>query len=436
MTVVPETTVVREALHDGSHCEFTCPPNWNGYLITQPDLWFTTLDEEVQRWLHDHGFASVRHSRDVRQWDVAQGLRNQDEAIRRHAELYGMPSAGIVVWGGSMGGLITRLLIEKDPDRYAGAVPMDGGGAGTLATFDRGLDMAFVITTLIAADQGIRLIGASDPASEIAALSRAVETALQDPAGRARLALAAAVGGMPAWSDPTLPRPDAGDPESELDQLARGLLTTLPQAYGYRVNLEQVVGGVFVSNEGVDYTRTLIDSGDLGRVQQLYDIAGISLEGDLSVLADTPRITADPAAISQVTQDLSVDGRVSCPVLVLKAIGDPDAVTAEEHTYAASVRASGAAELVRWAWVDTPGHLNFTVAERITALTVLLDRIRSGGWGDSTTPAALTRRAEELAADDRYDFSVYFCAEKAPGKDFGRSRFVPFSPRPYGGAAR
>lgn len=426
--------IIREVLADGSDCEYACPDEWNGWLITQPDLWFTALDEGVQRWLYDHGFASVRHSRDIRQWDVEQGLRNQDEAIRRHEELFGPPAEGIIVWGGSMGGLITRLLIEKDPDRYAGAIPMDGGGAGTLATFDRGLDMAFVVTTLIAPDAGIRLVEASDPDAEIAALARAVENALRDPAGRARLALTAAIGGMPAWSDPALPRPDTTDPDAEVDQLARGLLTTLPQAYGFRVNLEQVAGGVFVSNDGVDYERVLIDSGDAGRVQQLYDIAGIPLGDDLDALRRAPRISADAAAVSRVTQDLAVEGRVACPVLVLKAIGDPDAVTAEEHTYAAAVRRSGAAELVRWAWVDTPGHLNFTVGERVAALSALLERIRTGRWGDATTPAALNRRAADLAGDDRSGFSVYFQQESAPGLAPGISRFVPFAPRPYGGA--
>lgn len=429
-------TIIRETLADGSDCELTCPDDANGYLITQPDLWFGELDESIQRWLYDHGYATMRHSRDIRKWNVEQGIVNEDEGVRRHAELFGSPSAGTIAWGGSMGGLITRLLIEKRTERYAGAIPMDGGGAGTLATFDRGLDMAFVVLSLIAADRAVRLVGAEDPDTEISQLNDVVRTAVDDPAGRARLALACAVGSMPVWSDPALPRPDAADPRAELDHLVRGLLTTLPQAYGFRVNLEQVVGGVFVSNDRVDYARMLFDTGDRGRVQYLYDIAGIALEDDLRRLAAMPRVSAESAAVSQVTQDLAVDGAVSCPVLVLKTLGDPDASPAEEHTYARAVEASGAAQLVRWAWVDAPGHLNFTLAERITALTTLVDRIGSGAWADTTTPVALTRRATELSQDPRYDFTVYGALEEAPGVDFGTSRFVPYAPRAFGGARR
>src|SRR5690606_12754407 len=107
-------TATREQvlLDDGSACELAAPADWNGMLVTQPDLWDSELDRCIQTWLLDHGYATVRHSRDVRKWNVTQGLANEDEAVRRHAERFGEPGRGVVVWGGPMGGLITRLLIE------------------------------------------------------------------------------------------------------------------------------------------------------------------------------------------------------------------------------------------------------------------------------------------------------------------------------------
>lgn len=424
---------IRTTLADGSDCELARPDDWNGYLVTQPDLWFDEVNDGIQRWLWNNGFASIRHSRDVRGWNIGQALLNEAESIALFRDRFGAPAKGTVVWGGSMGGLITRLLIEKTPDTYIGAIAMDGGGAGTLATFNRGFDMAYVIATLLA-EQPVALVQAADADHEIQALTGLVKNAMSSPAGRARIALAAAVGGTPAWSDPSQPRPDPRSPEEEAEQLAFGVLSTLPQAYFFRLGLEQLVAGTFVSNDAVDYSRLLADSGVRQRVQHLYDIAGLSLENDLTELAQAPRISADPHAIDRVTQQLAVTGDIRCPVLVLKSIGDPDAVTAEEHAYAEAVSRSGASELVRWAWVDTPGHLNFTLAERITALTTLVERIESGAWAGTTTPAALNARAEALSADDGYDFTVYGALEKAPGVDFGLSRFVSFSPRPFGRA--
>lgn len=424
---------IRTTLADGSDCELSCPDDWNGYLVTQPDLWFDEVNDGIQRWLWNNGFASIRHSRDVRGWNIEQALHNEAEALALHRERFGAPAKGTVVWGGSMGGLVTRLLIEKSPDTYIGAIAMDGGGAGMLATFNRGFDMAFVIATLLA-EQPLALVQATDADHEIQALTALAKNAVSSPAGRARIALAAAVGGTPAWSDPSQPRPDPRSPEEEAEQLALGVLTTLPQAYSFRLSLEQVVAGTFVSNDAVDYSRLLVDSGVRQRVQHLYDIAGLSLENDLADLARAPRFSADSDAVARVTQQLAVTGDIRCPVLVLKSIGDPDAVPAEEHAYAEAVARSGASELVRWAWVDTPGHLNFTLAERITALTTLIDRIESGAWTGATTPAALNARAEALAAEGGYDFTVYGALEKAPGVDFGLSRFVSFSPRPFGRA--
>lgn len=426
MTLSPILT----ALDDGTSCELACPEDGNGYLISQPDLWHDALNDAVQTWLWDHGYATIRHSRDIRQWNVEQALRNETEALDAHRARFGRPRKGTIVWGGSMGGLVTRLLIETFPERYAGAIPMDGGGAGTLATFNRGFDMAYVVAMLLTHTPPV-LVGAADGRAEIRRLEALVRHAVDSASGRARIALAAAIGGTPVWSDPSLPRPDDGDPQQEAEHLARGILTTLPQAYAYRLNLEEVAGGVFVSNDELDYARILADSGDRQRVQHLYDIAGSSLQRDLDRLAAAARVTAEPAAVDRLTQRLAVTGDVSCPVLVLKGVGDPDAVSGEEHAYAERVARHGRTELVRWAWVDTPGHLNFTLAERVAALTCLVERIETGTWSGSTTPVALNARAKELAVDDRYDFTVYGACDRAPGIDLGLSRFVGFAPRPF-----
>lgn len=414
-------------LADGSACELMCPSPWNGYLVSQPDLWEGEIDFAFQDWLAAHGFASVRHTRDVRGWDIGRGVANHHEATAAFEERFGTPERGNIVLGGSMGGLLTRVLIEQDPDAFVGAIPIDGGGAGLLATFNRSLDMAFVISHLLCPDEPLVLVGASSGEGELERLSAAIETARTSPAGRARLALAASIGAVPVWSDPALEEPDRDDVLEQADQLIGGMARTIVPAFGFLTVLEGLVGGCVVDNRDVDYGHRLRWCGGCSRVQALYDEAGISLDADLERLSIAPRVSASESAKDAATRGSAVTAAVRRPVFVLKSLGDPDASVSEENAYLAAAERAGTRELVRIGYLDSPGHLNSTLAERATALTVLVERIESGSWQGLTSPRALNARAEAIAQDDRWDFTL----QLVPAREPRVSRFVAFDPWPY-----
>ena len=420
-------TTLEITLADGSACELMRPENWSGYLVSQPDLWNDEIDLAFQSWLAAHGFASVRHTRDIRGWDIGRGVANHHEATAAFAERFGVPSRGNIVMGASMGGLLARILVERDPDAFVGAVPADGGGAGLLPTFNRGFDMAFVVSELLSADAPIALVGAASVDDEIGRLNAVIAAARRSAAGRARLVLAASIGAVPVWSDPARTEPPTDDPAEQADHLISGMASTLAPAYGFRALLEELAGGVVIDNVGVDYARSLAVSGAAGRVQVLYDEAGISLADDLRRLADAPRIAASAEAVAATTRGSVVAADVRCPVFVLKSLGDPDASVAEEHAYLAAAAHAGRRDLVRVGYLHSAGHVNATLAERATALSVLVDRIESGSWQGLTSPRSLNERARTIAADDRWDFSV----RRVPGVDQRVARFVAHEPWPY-----
>ncbi|GAA4661216.1 hypothetical protein [Amycolatopsis dongchuanensis] len=171
-------------LDDGSPCELVCPAEWNGYLVSQPDLMNDPVDVAFQSWLAAKGCGSVRHSRDVRGWDLSRGIANHAEAVCAFSDLFGVPPRGTIVMGGSMGGVLARLLVEREPDAFIGSLPTDGGGAGVLAAFVRGLDMAFVVSHLLGGDRPLALAQAPSVDGKITALGYMIERGRESAAGR------------------------------------------------------------------------------------------------------------------------------------------------------------------------------------------------------------------------------------------------------------
>jgi pimeloyl-ACP methyl ester carboxylesterase len=422
-----DATIVDIELADGSACELMRPAHWNGYLVSQPDLWRDDIDEAFQAWLAAQGFASVRHTRDIRGWDIGRGLRNHHEATDAFVARFGVPERGNIVMGASMGGLITRLLVETAPDLFVGAVPIDGGGAGMLATFNRGFDMAFIVSHLLMPESPIELVEAESVDAELARLNSAIEAARETPEGRARLALAASVGSVPVWSDPGREEPGSDDLEGEAGHLIAGMMSTLSPAYFFRSIVESLVGGVIVDNVAMDYAQGLARCGASTRVQALYDEAGLSLSRDLRLLAEAPRIAASRQAVDAAIDGFAVEAKVHCPVFVLKSLGDPDASVAEEQAYLAAAERAGTRDLIRVGFIHSAGHVNSTLAERAAALSVVVDRIESGSWQGLTSPRALNARAHGLAGDDRWDFTL----RRMPGGNREVARFVAYEPWPY-----
>lgn len=291
--------------------------------------------------------------------------------------------------GISMGGLITAGLVQMYPDQFAGGLAICGVVAGSDALFNEGLDGLFVLKTLLdpAGAAGLRVPPADDPARQLAAVRQVITTALATPAGRARLALAAAVLDLPQ-----IP----GGPQASLRQQAawmQGLWAQIASAG--LADIIRRAGGTPVSNTNVNYAAQLRDSTDADEVTALYAQAGLSLSGDLGRLATAPRIAASPAAAAYLYRYIQPDGHLDRPVLTLHDTGDPEAVVENEQAYARQVNTAGSASMLRQLYVDRTGHCAYTPAEAITSLLQLQHRISTGHW-PTATPAALSREARSL----------------------------------------
>jgi pimeloyl-ACP methyl ester carboxylesterase len=408
-------TCLSGVLADGTPFEFVVPAGWNGTVVVALDFVGPGPTEPLTQRLLAEGVARGGTTRTVTGWDIASAVANQAEALARFEQAYG-PARHAVASGTSMGGFVSAGAAQEHPDVFDGAVPMCGGLGGSVAQWDQKLDTVFVLEELVA--PGLPVLQVDDVPTAQQAWVQALTAAQQTPEGRARIALAAAIGQLPTWgvrpdgTQPPLPgkRDLAGQQEGAFLALAGGPLPYIGQAMSSRRALTLQAGGNPSTNVGVDYARQLQSADPQTRqlVRDLYRQAGLDLDADLGALAAAPRIAADPAARERFAEGIVFDGQLEVPVLTMSPIGDQISTVAQQQYYESVVRRAGSAPLLRQTYTQTVGHCTFSAAEQQAAIDVLVQRLDEGHWPATSAPA-MNRRAAALGADP------------AP-------RFVPFTP--------
>jgi hypothetical protein len=379
-------------LADGTAWSAAVPASWNGVLVSDADLFDRPEDRGFDAWCLGAGMAIARTSREVTQWCVGRAIDNRAEVHGAIERRFGRPER-VLVTGASLGGLVTRALMEQGAGLADAGVAMNGGGAGTVGLWNIKLDAAFALDVLLAGDAD-RAPGAvagrlRDPAHIGALVTRARQSA----AGRARLVLAAALARQPVWSDPERPEPVPDD----LRALADGMTSTLDLALApaIRAAVEAEAGGVFSWNTDVDYAALVAGAGDRRAVvAQAYADAGLDPDDDVAALDAAPRIAADPAALAWAADNRIWSGQLSGPVVTMYAIGDPAAVPEEEAAYARTVARAGRTELLQQLFLRAAGHCRYTTGEQAVAVRAALDAL-DGRTGHQSA-AGRNRCADEI----------------------------------------
>ncbi len=383
------------------------PDQWNGTLLLyshgfvapgRPNPARSVSDAVTGDYLLSQGYALAGSSYSETGYAIEQAFREQTQLLDFFATQVGEPKRTIA-WGDSNGGIITAGLIQTYPDRFDAALPMCGVLAGSVGARNITLDIAFVFKTLLAPDSPLQLVEITDTEANLQLAQQLLQAAQQTPEGRARLALAAAVGNIPGWFDPASPEPAPDDyAAQQQNQFLWFQRVNFPFYFSYRADQERRAGGNASWNTGVDYDAQLALSGQQDLVEALYDQAGLSLETDLATLAAAPRVAPDPSAVEYVRRYVTLSGHIGVPVLTIHTVGDGLVQVQQERAYADVVGAAGNGALLRQAYINRAGHCTFTPAERIAALQALVQRLDTGAWGD-TSPRALNAAAAALGPE-------------------------------------
>ncbi|MFI7413031.1 alpha/beta hydrolase family protein [Streptomyces sp. NPDC049627] len=414
---------VEGRLPSGATYVMDVPASWNGTVLLfshgyrasgAPNPAQNAADDATKSRLLDLGYALIGSSYASTGWAVTDAVPDQLATLAAFTDRFGT-ARRTIAWGESYGGLVTTALAERHPARIDGSLAMCGLVHGGVANWNNTLDPVFALKTLLAPDADVPLVDLPDQKTAADAantLTAALDSAQSTTAGRARIALAAALHNIPGWNDPAQPRPAATDWDAQQANQYTAVkgLVQFP-AFSWRQEAEARAGGTMSWNTGVDYAKLLGRSSVRKEVTELYRKAGLSLRADLAALNRAPRVSADPAAVAWMSSTSSFTGRLTKPQLTVHTTGDALVPVQAESALKRAVTAAGSAALLRQAYVDNAGHCAFSPAEQLAALHTLEDRIRTGKWV-GTGPGALNSRA--AAADPTTP-----------------ARYVPYRPAPY-----
>jgi hypothetical protein len=408
------------------------PERWNGTLVLfshgyYPDFFAPDDIEMANRpetatWLVDHGYAIAASEFNGKfGFTVEPALHDQIALLDWFDANIGHPRRTISS-GMSMGGGIATLLSEHNPRRFDGVLAMCSD-INMSATWNQGLDVLFAVRTLLAPDAGIELVKSPDPDVDTQTLTRVVTEAQATAQGRARLALAGALGGIPGWADAHNPAPT-----KLLDRLnAQSAWIAGAAVFGLgptaRADLEGRAGGNPSWNVGVDYRKMLANSHERQLAESAYREAGLSLKSDVDKLQAAERIRPDTSALLYMQRFTGVRGRTPAPVFTMHNTFDGGSMVEQEAWYGKQVRRNGDPDRLRQTYVDRGGHCGFSAAEEIVALKTLEAKIGTGRW-PSTDPRRLNAAAREFPGPDLHKVLDFFRFTSVPMSP----AFVQFTP--------
>ena len=236
----------------GAKFQIDIPQPWNGTLVlwshgyevpspNPPGIPSDAPADAVKGWLLDHGYALAASSYSRRGWALQQAFHDQIAVLDHFDTLgFGHPTRTIA-WGASLGGIITAGLIQLNPERFTGAIPLCGVLAGGPGVWNEGLDGEFVFKTLLAPNSALQLVNITDPVGNLQLADQVITLAHATPQGRARLALVAAVGDLPGWFTPGSPEPARTDYSArEQNQFLWSSLVDFPFLFALRPELADV----------------------------------------------------------------------------------------------------------------------------------------------------------------------------------------------------
>jgi dienelactone hydrolase len=407
-TAAPTPAHYTGTLADGATWIADAPEHWNGALILFSHGFgpLTAADAPSQASadaLLAQGYALAGSSYDPNGswWALASAERDQFAALAAVEGVLGRPERVIAV-GESMGGLVNSQIAQDGAGRVDAALNLCGLVAGGVDLNNYQLNAEYAITALLpgAADVPIRDYASPDAGAAAAAqLAAAISQAQSSAAGRARIALVAALLNEADWAPgQTAPAPGdyAGQEAQEYAWLTSGQLAFIESG---RFFIEQAAGGDSGWNAGVDYARLLSGSAHAGQVAALYRQAGLSLDADLNTLTRGAHYTAEGDSLAAMRATSTDTGRLAVPLLDIHTTADQLVPVEQETAFADEVRAAGDSALLRQAYAQRQGHCNFTAAEIVAALDTVDRRAADGHWGQSTSAASLQEAATALDLD-------------------------------------
>ena len=374
------------------------PAEFNGTLLVWSHGYsFTPVEAtnapspETRKALLDSGYALIgsTYANGGAGWAVRSGVRAGLEAIDIATDRIGAARVDrVLVWGQSLGGLITQSLAERRPDLVDGVAPLCGVLAGTNRNLDLALDVAVAVKAFFDPRLKLRDYRSREQAQRqldratAAIMEQLSDSSTQASATGRMLAIAALMGVPPktrAYSGSTTASAVGAATESVITALTYGTIG--------RYDIERRVGGNPSTNVRVDYGDRVTPA-SLARFTAFG--FGEGLLRSYAITLDTfgQRVAADPSARRAASRLGNPTGNLSDPTITLHTEYDPLVIVQNERVFQRRVqRANDASRLVQL-YIAPPeydsgapygaGHCAFTTNQHLGVVKALDGWVRTG----------------------------------------------------------
>jgi pimeloyl-ACP methyl ester carboxylesterase len=350
------------------------PANWNGTLLVYSygyaeasvPLGPPGFDVEMLlgkgfalAGVHAAGTVNVPPAMDAG-FNVKERIENTVAVTAAFNGIVGRPLRTIM-WGRSLGGLVTLGVIEKFPGLFDGAVALCPPGAGTPRRFDQALDVALAYKIAF----GTWNDAWGTPGDLRDNLNFLTEVAPNIPPPNT-------IERYGRWE--FIRRVNRIPPDTYYTALGQILFF----ATAVRAELEHRAGGPVAQNIGRTYSLSDDDKSAL-------TILGVNYSALLDQMnAPVNRFSANRNARNYVEHYINPSGRITRPVLTLHTEGDFLATPNHEGAYLAAVEHQGKRDLLMQQFVPGGGHCTFTSAQIIAGIDAMMYWLDTGTKPDAS----------------------------------------------------
>ncbi len=339
---------------DGVSYKIKVPKNWNkillmyahGYHRLDPPILVplgveSVFGSTVEEGLLSKGYALAASSYRNGGWAVKEGIEDTKN-LTKFFTMHVKKPKRTILWGSSMGSVVTLKSIEKYPNIYDGAIALSHIGAGTSRTFDMALSVALSYKVALGWPEFWGNVGNLrdnlDFETEVAPV---LMTQVQEPTNFGKFEFIRLVNHLPS----------EGFYEGQVP-FNLWLFGDMLFATCGRAELEARAGGPVAQN--LNHIYTLTDD------EKLH-LAGLDVDADklLSKMNKQTRIEADPLARNYLKEYADFSGELERPVLTIQPKGDGMTPPANSTVYRATVEASGASDFLVQTYTNGNMHVVF-----------------------------------------------------------------------------
>jgi len=368
----------------GAPYRIVVPDNWNGTLVVHAHGYRDAADHPgetddrtapaapdpaLEPALLAQGYAIAGSAYKSNGWAVQDGIADTKALVSYFRDTVGKPNRTLL-WGFSMGSVITLELAEQTAGHFDGYLAACAVAAGSTRAWDGALVGAAAYNATFGWPASWGSIGdVSDSLDFDTQVFPKLFGEVLNPLNFGKFEFIRLVTGA---APSTLPSPF----------YPSWIITNMFFATEGRVELERRAGGPFVQNLTHVYTLSAADKTYLAAL-------GVNADPLLATMNAGRSIAAQPSARNYVEHWADYSGKIKKPVLTLHTQTDSLVPVSHESAYAATVATAGRSDLLAQTFTSGNGHCAFTGAQLLTALGALNSWVATGSKpGAAAFPAA------------------------------------------------